>query len=51
MKRSQIILLFLLLIGLGILFFLTYPSIGSILIAMIFLIITGELLWQHFLNR
>lgn len=51
MKRWQLILIILLLIGLAILFFLTYPSLGSIMIAFLFLVIVAELLWQHFLNR
>jgi len=51
MKRWQIVLLCLVLAALAVLFFATYPSLGSIMIALIFLIIFVLLLWQKFLNR
>lgn len=51
MKIWQIILLGLVLIALAALFFATYPSLGSIMIAFLFLAIVVMVLWQQFLIR
>ena len=51
MKSWQIVLLCLVLVGLMVLFILTFPSIGSVMLGLIFLILFCMLFWQIFLNK
>ena len=51
MGLLQKILLGLVLVVLVSLFFATFPSIGSVIIGFLLLLIVALLLWQRFLNR
>ena len=51
LKSWQIVLLCLVLVGLMVLFILTFPSIGSVMLGLIFLILFCMLVWQIFLNK
>ena len=51
MEIWKTVLLCLVLAGLLVLFILTFPSIGSVMIGLIFLILFAMLFWQKFLNR